>query len=92
VFLTFKTGNLLKGRDFTETVGLYCREFLFTYSRKLDKAGHDIYFKFRVLLKLFIIRYLPVLRIRDPVLFWPRDLDPGWEKIQIRDEHSGSYF
>jgi hypothetical protein len=33
-----------------------------------------------------------VLRIRDPVLFWPRE--PGWKKsgFGIRDEHSGFYF
>ncbi len=38
-----------------------------------------------------------VLRIRDAVLFWP--MDPGWEKIRIRDpisgtwdKHLGSYF
>jgi hypothetical protein len=35
---------------------------------------------------------LPVLRIRDPVLFLP--LDPGWKKIRIRirDEHPRSFF
>jgi hypothetical protein len=31
-----------------------------------------------------------VLQIRDPLLFWLRD--QGWKKIQIRDEHPGSYF
>jgi hypothetical protein len=30
------------------------------------------------------------IRLRDPVLFLP--LDPGWEKIRIRDEHPESYF
>ncbi len=30
------------------------------------------------------------LRIRDPVLLLP--LDPGWEKIRIKDDHPGSYF
>ncbi len=33
-----------------------------------------------------------VLRIRDPVPFWP--LDPGWVKttIRIRDERTSAYF
>jgi hypothetical protein len=28
---------------------------------------------------------LAVFRIREPVPFRPRDPDPGWKKIQIRD-------
>ncbi len=40
---------------------------------------------------LFADLHLPVLRIRDPVPFWP--LDPGWvKKIMIRDEQPGLYF
>jgi hypothetical protein len=30
--------------------------------------------------------------IRDTVRFWPLNLDPGWKKIQVRDQESGMHI
>jgi hypothetical protein len=33
-----------------------------------------------------------LIRIRDPVLFYPWSRDPGWKKSGSGNEHPGAYF